>query len=178
MKETLVSGSEYIAQEDEIDTLSIKSVVRTRTDADSPNDSFLPGVFLRQVDSAVRASVASRGARLNGNLRSRLAQFWFGNDRTIHYEVWIHERTAQIELGLHFEASESRNRELYRQFERELLAIQAILGSSVWLEQWDRGWSRIYETQPLWPLDSVRVQAITARLNEMIDVFQPILEAS
>ena len=144
---------------------------------DPVNQSFRPGIFLREVESAVLTRVGNDHSPLKSNLRSRLVQFWFGVDRTIHYEVWIHERTAQIELGLHFEASAKRNRQMYERFERELLAIHAVLGSSIWLEEWDRGWSRIYETQPLWPLDSARVVTVADRLVEMIATFQPILDS-
>ncbi len=141
------------------------------------NRSLLPGIFLRELESAVLIRAGRDDTILNSNLRSRLVQFWFGGDRTIHYEVWIHGRTAQMELGLHFEAAQSRNRKLYQRFERELLSIHAALGSSIWLEGWERGWSRIYETQPLWPLDSARVATIADRMAEIIAMFQPILDA-
>jgi len=140
------------------------------------NKSLLPGTFLREVDSDMRLRYQDDSRKFSTHLRSRLAQFWFGADRAIHYEVWIHERTAQIEIGLHFESTESRNRELYRRFDGELLSIQAVLGESIWVEKWERGWSRIYETQPLWPLDSVRVITTSDRLAEMITTFQPILD--
>ena len=140
------------------------------------NKSLLPGTFLREVEGEMRRRYQADNQKLNTHLRSRLAQFWFGADRTVHYEVWIHERTMQIELGLHFESTAARNRELYRRFDAELLSIQAVLGDSVWVEEWERGWSRIYETQPLWPLDSARVITTSDRLAEMITTLQPILD--
>src|SRR5687768_6254016 len=112
------------------------------------NRSFLPGIFLRNLERGVMARYSNDTRHLCSHVRSRLVQFWFGADRAIHYEVWIHDRTAQMELGLHFESTPARNRELFRRFDAELLSIQAVLGPTIWLEEWDRGWSRIYETQP------------------------------
>lgn len=140
------------------------------------NKTFLPGTFLREVDSEMRRHYRHDSRTIGTHLRSRLVQFWLGIDRAVHYEVWIHERTAQMEIGLHFESTASRNRELYRRFEGELLAIQAALGGSIWLEEWEKGWSRIYETQELWPLDSARVASTADRLSEMITTFQPLLD--
>lgn len=144
----------------------------------SVNESLLPGKFLRQLETLIVAHFRDFDRHLSSNTRSRLAQFWFGTDRNIHYEVWVHDRTVQIELGLHFESSEARNRELFKRFDAELLYIQAALGPSIWLEDWDRGWVRIYETQPLWPLDTARVAVTAARLTEIIDVLQPILDGT
>ena len=110
-------------------------------------------------------------------MRSRLAQFWWGASSSVHYEVWLHERNLQLELGLHFEASASRNTEFYAAFSDHMLEIQHELGDSIWLEEWDKGWTRIYETQPLLPLDEARVYAVAGRLCEIVDCLQPILEA-
>ncbi len=82
----------------------------------------------------------------------------------------------QLELGLHFEATAQRNEEMYRRFNRHILEIQHQLGETIWVEEWDRGWTRIYETQPLYPLDEARVYSIAGRLCEIIDCLQPILE--
>ena len=140
------------------------------------NGSYLPSSFLRELEATVKQQFASGERQLQSYLRSRILQFWFGESRQVHYEVWIHERTMQLEIGLHFEASPARNRDLYLRFDRELLAIQAHLGTSMWLEEWDRGWARIYETHPLWPLDSVRVEEIANRLSEIISALQPLLD--
>lgn len=108
--------------------------------------------------------------------RSRIAQFWFGPDNPIHYEVALHERTGRLELGLHFEADPALNRALYAFFDKCLLEIQAELGPHFWLEDWDRGWARLYETYPLWPLSTERVETISLRLRKIISVLQPILQ--
>jgi hypothetical protein len=120
---------------------------------------------------------ASEAREPRAHVRSQLAQFWWGTSSSVHYEVWIHERNLQVELGLHFESSATRNRELHSAFGNHLLEIQQELGEAIWLEEWDRGWTRIYETQPLLPLDEARVYAIAGRLCEIIDCLQPILES-
>ncbi len=114
---------------------------------------------------------------LHMHIRQRLAKFWFGPDGTVHYELWLHERTARLELGLHFESGPQRNLALYHEFDKCLLEIQMRLGNSIWLEEWDRGWTRLYETLPMWPLDESRAESIAARLCEIIEVLQPIYVA-
>lgn len=135
-----------------------------------------PPAFL----AAVAREVAAYFARLNKPVRSRarshLAQFWWGSDSSVHYEMWIHERTGRIELGLHFESNPTRNSSLYAAFDSYLLEIQNQLGDSVWLEEWDKGWARLYETQPLSPLDDARVYALAGRFCEIMECLQPIYE--
>lgn len=176
MKETLNGETDILFNGLETKMPRQRDNVTRREHSGEVNKSFLPGTILREVESEMRRRYRDDSRKLSAHLRSRLVQFWFGADRAIHYEVWIHERTAQMELGLHFESTASRNRELYRRFDGELLSIQAVLGDSIWLEEWERGWSRIYETQPLWPLDSARVITTSDRLAEMITTFQPILD--
>lgn len=119
---------------------------------------------------------AALGRQPRGHVRGRLAQFWWGASPTVHYEVWVHERDLRLELGLHFEAGAEKNHRLYMDFGRHLLEIQQELGESIWLEEWDKGWTRIYETQPLHPMDEARVYAVAGRLCEIIDCLQPILQ--
>ena len=176
MKETLDGEVDPFIGSPETKMLGQRNEPTRREHMGDINKSLHPGAFLRAVESEVRGRYPDDTHRLSTHLRSRLAQFWFGADRRIHYEVWVHERTTQVEIGLHFESTAARNRQLYRRFDAELLSIRAVLGDSIWVEEWDRGWSRIYETQPLWPLDSARVITTSDRLAEMITTFQPILD--
>jgi len=139
--------------------------------------SYQPSGFTAAVARDVRAFYASRGIEPHTEVRSRLAKFWWGEDKAIHYELAIHERLLQLELGLHFEASAQTNRQLLEALGPHLLEIQQELGESIWLEEWDRGWTRIYETQQLLPLDDERIMSVTARLCELVDFLQPLLEA-
>jgi hypothetical protein len=133
--------------------------------------------FVAAVARDVFRHYAERGGEPHRHVRSHLAQFWWGDTSAYHYELWVHERTLQLELGLHFEGPAERNAFLLGEFGRHLLEIQQALGDSVWLEPWDKGWTRLYETQPLMPLDEGRIYAVTARLCEMVDCLQPMLES-
>jgi hypothetical protein len=141
------------------------------------NRGLRPSSFVSAVMQEVKRLTKSDGRQLNCNTRYRLAKFWYGRDDSIHYELWVHERTSQLELGLHFEADPATNQKLYTRFDRGMLEIQAKLGHSVWLEEWDKGWVRLYETQPLWPLDDARVASVAERLCEMFSVLQPMCDA-
>ena len=134
----------------------------------------LPRAFVSDVVDEV---VLTGGPDLDGVntlVRSRLAKLWFGNEDRIHYELAVHERAQKLEIGLHFEADAETNARLYAEFDRSLLEIQAVLGPSVWLEEWDRGWCRLYETHALWPLDVVRSHEIAERIVEFIRCVQPV----
>lgn len=141
--------------------------------------SLNPSTFVAAVAREVKAYFAKEGGdggELHSHIRTRLAQFWWGAESAVHYEIAAHERTLQLELGLHFEASAARNRALYGAFGRHLLEIQAQLGDSIWLEEWDRGWARLYETQSLLPMDDARVYAVAGRLCEIMECLQPVIE--
>jgi hypothetical protein len=140
-----------------------------------PEDALRPDHFLKTVAKEIAGRYAAAGRPVKQHVRFRLVQFWWG-DRAVHYEISIHERKRQLELGLHFESSAERNQSYYREFSRLFLDVQYTLGDGIWLEQWDKGWVRAYETVPLLPLDDGRVYAIAGRMIEIMDCLQPILE--
>ena len=55
--------------------------------------SLLPGAFLSQVAREVLSRLAESGGKPQSNSRGRLAKFWYGAHGSIHYEIWMHERT-------------------------------------------------------------------------------------
>ena len=136
-----------------------------------------PTAFIAAVSREVAAYFQQAHTPVKSSVRGRLAQFWWGDDRSVHYELWVHERTLQLEVGLHFEASAARNRALYDAFGKHLVEIQGTLGETIWLEEWDKGWARLYETLPLFPLDDARVYAVAGRLCEIMESLQPMYEA-
>jgi hypothetical protein len=135
-----------------------------------------PPAFLAAVAREVAAYFVQHGNPVRSRVRSHLAQFWWGSDSSVHYEIALHERSGRIELGLHFESDPTRNRSLYAGNDRYLLEIQNALGDGVWLEDWDKGWVRLYETQPLAPIDEARVYALAGRFCEIMECLQPIYE--
>jgi hypothetical protein len=138
--------------------------------------SLLPAAFLGKVTAEVTSRLAAAGTRPESKSMGRLAKFWFGPVSSVHYEIWMHERTLQLELGLHCESSPEYNLALYNAFDKCLLEIQAALGASMWLEEWDHGWVRLYETHPFWPLDAQRADELAERACEIIGTLQPILD--
>ena len=141
---------------------------------DAAQPRLQPGPFLRQVAEDIKVRSAPTEEPIQVQARGRLIKCWFGPEPSIHYEIAIHERTGKIELGLHCESSPQYNRSLYKAFDRCILDIQQTLGTSFWLEEWDHGWIRLYETHPLYPLDTYRVGEISERLNEIIAALEPI----
>lgn len=133
--------------------------------------------FIAAVSREVIAYFQGQDKPVRSTVRYQLAQFWWGADRSIHYEIWVHERHLRLELGLHMESTPDRNRALYASFSSHLIEIQAQLGDTIWLEEWDKGWVRLYETVPLFPLDDARVYAVAGRLTEIMECLQPIYEA-
>lgn len=139
--------------------------------------ALLPGPFMHHLPEALRPRLpAAFGPQhpLHVKPRGRLLQFWYGPDATIHYEIWMHERTQQLELGLHCEADAALNARIKRELSFYMFEIKHALGNDVELEEWDRGWTRLYETQPLHPLDEARLAELGERTGLFVGTVQPI----
>ncbi len=141
-----------------------------------PGSNLRPSAFTREVAAEVVRRLGTPSP-LNCEVRSRLVKFWYGPDASVHYELALHENSSQLEIGLHAESSPERNRAFYAAFDRCMVEIQKELGPQMWLEEWDRGWARLYETEPLWPLDTVRVATVAERVVEVISAIEPIYRA-
>jgi hypothetical protein len=110
-------------------------------------------------------------------VRGWLAQLSYGDPR-YHYEVWYHNRSQRLEVGLHLEADAATNARLLAYLDAELLPIKAALGLHAELEPWDRGWGRLYETLPAPLLDETLAERAAERLAAYIAVLQPLLAAA
>lgn len=163
--------------DDPVPTLSDQPAGRSAVARPSMGAHLWPSQFIAQVAENGAAALNSSGHLFQVQARGHLVKFWSGPEMAIHYEVALHKRDGRLEIGFHMEADPEVNEALYRDLDKCLLEIQATLGSSVWLEPWDKGWVRLYETQPLWPLDSVRVDETVERLVALITTMQPIFEA-
>ena len=136
----------------------------------------LSNEFLRRLPAAVRPLLPEPLRAFQAQPRGGLLKLWYGRDAQIHFEIWVHERTDQLELGLHFEAQPQRNEWLRRQFCARLIELKWELGNAVEVEPWDRGWARLYETHPLRPLNEARLDTFAARAARFIAVVQPMYE--
>lgn len=106
-------------------------------------------------------------------------QFYYGNNKRIHYEVsrvW-NRQGRQIEIGLHFETrNKQHNRDLLHHFDHHLVEICAALEDEIKAEQWDRGWTKIYQLFEDQTLDEALVESICQCLAAFVGVVQPIYE--
>ena len=140
------------------------------------NGPMLPNEFLRRLPEAMRPLLPPGLQTFHVQPRGQLCQWWYGPDKRIHYEIWLHERWARLELGLHFEAEAGRNEWLRRQFAERLIEVACVLGRGIEAEPWDKGWARVYETHPLWPLDEARLEEVAARAAQFVALVQPLYD--
>jgi hypothetical protein len=110
--------------------------------------------------------------------RSWLCQFYY-RDPNLHYEVWnLGQMRGKLELGLHFESRDHDvNSALLQGFSRRMVEVKATLGPQWEAEQWDRGWTKVYETVPYEPFSDETLAAIAARLAGAMGVLQPIWDS-
>jgi len=105
-----------------------------------------------------------------------MAQMWSGN-KQLHYEAWLRERLAVIEVGLHFEADALTNARLLAAFQARDRAIRRTLGAEVRIEAWDKGWARVWEPVELAELDRDFLELIGARVAAYVEALEPVLRA-
>jgi len=134
-----------------------------------------PTDFLRRLPDAVRRDLPQDlASSFHAASRFSLMQLWSGN-RAIHYEAWIRERAGVIEIGLHFEADPLTNARLLAAFRARGRALHDALGHEVRIEEWDRGWSRVWEPIALATLDDAFLERVAGRLAGYVNALEPIL---
>ena len=104
---------------------------------------------------------------------SFLAKLWFGN-HDLHYEITPRERARTIEIGLHFEADPLTNARLLAAFVANAKAVRRALANAR-LEQWDRGWCRVWEPLPFRSADAELAKELASRLAAYVTALEPIL---
>ncbi len=108
-----------------------------------------------------------------------LFQIYYGREKRIHYEVTRNyaQQGRMLEIGLHFESQDKDvNSALLAQFQKYIWEIRAELGEQVVAEQWDRGWTKVYEAYPSEALTEDVQQFTAERLAKFILTMQPIYE--
>lgn len=127
---------------------------------------------------ATRAHLPAHLRHFRSAHRSWLCQLYY-HDPLLHYEVWnLGERRGRLEIGLHFESrNRGQNAELLRGFSQRMVAIKAQLGPQWEAEQWDKGWTKVYETIPYEPFSHEVLEAVARRLAGAMSVLQPIWES-
>ncbi|MGH2523380.1 MAG: hypothetical protein ACRDH2_12830, partial [Anaerolineales bacterium] len=131
--------------------------------------------FMQALPDAVRAQLPPSLRKFKSSVRGWLCQLYY-HDSHLHYEVWnLGERRGRIEIGLHFESRDrAKNAALLTGFARRMVEVKAALGPQWEAEQWDKGWTKVYETVPYEPFSDELLASIAARLARAIAVLQPI----
>lgn len=132
-----------------------------------------PAVF-RDV-RATLGDEASRDLRaFHWSATSWMAKAWYGN-RAIHYEIWVRHRARVVELGLHFEADELTNARLLGAFRARATQVTRALGREVRIEEWDKGWARIWEPLSLEMPDAELAEQVRTRFAGYVRVLEPMV---
>lgn len=104
---------------------------------------------------------------------SFLAKLWFGN-HDLHYEVTPRERAGAIEIGLHFEADPLTNARLLAAFRANAKVVRRALANAR-IEEWDRGWCRVWEPLPYRKADVALAKELADRIATYVIALEPIL---
>jgi hypothetical protein len=104
---------------------------------------------------------------------SYLVKLYYGN-RDLHYEASHHARRRTFEIGLHFEADDLTNARLLGAFRTHERRIQRKLPTARF-EEWDRGWTRIWEPVAYERLDEALRDDLAKRLALYVATLEPIL---
>ena len=127
---------------------------------------------LRRVRALVRERLPDDLRDFNWEA-SFLAKLWFGN-HALHYEITPRQRVGTIEIGLHFEADALTNARLLAAFRANSKAVRRALANAR-LEEWDRGWCRVWEPLPYRKADASLVRELADRIATYVIALEPIL---
>jgi hypothetical protein len=126
----------------------------------------IPGLLREQVPAGLGA--------FEWSATSWMAKAWFGN-RAIHYELWVRYTAKVIELGLHFESDALTNARLYGAFRARAREVKRGLGADARIEEWDKGWARVWEPFALHEMDQAYADQIRTRFVDYVRVLEPIV---
>jgi hypothetical protein len=102
-----------------------------------------------------------------------MGKLWYGN-KDLHYEIWSRERLGTIEIGLHFEADPLTNARLLAAFRANAKAVRRTLAAAR-IEEWDRGWARVWEPLPHRRADQQLAIELSERIAAYVTALEPIL---
>jgi hypothetical protein len=135
-----------------------------------------PTEFFSGLRKGVKAKLPAELRGLNtGRGRGRLLKLHYDRPE-FHYEAWHHTGAGRLEIGLHFEGTQTENQAAFEFFRARMIEIKAGLPHAE-LEPWDRGWSRLYETLPATQLDNGVLDAAVELMAAYIVTLQPLLDS-
>jgi len=101
------------------------------------------------------------------------SKLWYGN-KALHYEIWPREKLGTIEIGLHFEADPLTNARLLAAFRANAKVVRRALVDAR-LEEWDRGWARVWEPLPHRKPDAQLAIELAKGIAAYVSALEPIL---
>jgi len=128
---------------------------------------------LRRVQSLVREQLPAELRGFHWSAMSFQSKLWYGN-RDLHYEIWSRERLGTIEIGLHFEADPLTNARLLAAFAANARTVRRSL-TEARIEDWDRGWARVWEPLPHRKPDLDLASELASRIADYVTALEPIL---
>ena len=132
-----------------------------------------PAECLRRVRPLARERVPSDLREFQWESFSFQSKLWYGN-KALHYEIWPRERLGTIEIGLHFEADPLTNARLLAAFAANAKAIRRVLADAR-IEEWDRGWARVWEPLPHRKPDEGLATELADRVAAYVTTLEPVL---
>ena len=132
------------------------------------------GLFLRGLPATLRDELPATLHAFRWTAYAQQAKAWYGN-ADLHYEIWVRGRLHVVELGLHFEADDLTNARLLAAFGSRAKEVKRGLGRDARIEEWDRGWARVWEPISLELSDDELTERVGTRLCDYVRVLEPIL---
>jgi len=132
-----------------------------------------PALF-RGIPPLLREQVPADLGAFQWNATNWQAKAWFGN-KALHYEIWFRYHVKIVELGLHFEADALTNARLLGAFRSRAKDVKRGLGKDARIEEWDKGWTRVWEPFSLEKIEPPFAERIQTRFVDYVRVLEPIL---
>jgi hypothetical protein len=128
----------------------------------------------RALPALMRAELPAELRDFQWQATSWMAKAWYGN-KLLHYEIWVRDRARVVELGLHFESDALTNARLFGAFRARAKQIARALGADARIEEWDKGWSRVWQPYAIADVDDGYATMIKARFVQYVRALEPIL---
>lgn len=130
--------------------------------------------FLRELPTGLRTDLPPDLTPFRWRAGHAQAKAWYGNT-DLHYEIWVRARLRVVELGLHFEADALTNARLLAAFRARAKDVKRGLGKDARIEEWDKGWARVWEPISLELDDGALRERVHARLRDYMSTLEPML---
>src|SRR6266568_7707821 len=130
--------------------------------------------FLRALPASLRDDLPTSLRDFRWTGYSYQAKAWYGN-ADLHYEIWVRARLRVVELGLHFEADDLTNARLLAAFGARAKDVRRGLGKDARIEEWDKGWARVWEPISLELPDDELRERVTTRFVAYMRTLEPIV---